>query len=100
MRVDVIKYVATATIPYETEHVKNTTSFVCLQRFPVNKARALKPAYTAFVFSPHHATLQALFVYLQLLNKFLIIKKKDLSKIRIKVSKKFSMVIRKIFLTL
>ena len=30
---DVIKYVATATTPYETVRVKNTTSFVGLQRF-------------------------------------------------------------------
>ena len=69
MFVVVIKYVATTIIPNETVRMKNTTSFVGLQRFPVNKARALKPTYTAFVFSLHHATLHSLngsFFFLEL----------------------------------
>ena len=46
----------TATTPCEMVHVENTTSFVGLQRFRKNKACMLKPAYTAFEFSLHHAT--------------------------------------------
>ena len=48
---DFINYVATATTPCETVRVKNTTSFRWLGTFPVNKARTLKPSYTAFEFS-------------------------------------------------
>ena len=46
---DVIKYVATAKCEKHDQ-------LHWLATFPVNKAWALKPTYTAFEFSLHHAT--------------------------------------------